>query len=453
MGWKSKIVGHGQEPASQLLANPFNHRRHPDKQRKAVAASIREIGFVKSVIVNRTTGHVIDGHERIMQALAQGDDTMVDVEYVELSEEKEKLALLILDKTSELATVDNASLEALVGDVQTAEQDLADLITEMSQEAGLLDGPGAGEVTEDEVPEPPVDPITKPGDLWILGEHRLLCGDSTKAEDVARLMAGQSINLAFTSPPYASQRKYDESSGFRPIPPDEFVKWFEPIAANVKQRLAADGSWFVNIKEAADEGQKLDYVKRLVLQHKDAWGWMWIEEYCWPRPALPLDPKTSRRFKNGWESVFHFSTQKNFLFKPDEVRHESDGCFTYKDQKAAGKQICDGGQGMGGGAMSPVNQFTGLAYPSNMLPNFGGAKVVGHSAAFPVGLPSFFIKAFSNENANVYEPFCGSGSTLIAAEQLGRKCYGMEISPQYCDVIVKRWETLTGKKAILENSV
>jgi hypothetical protein len=138
MGWKSKIVGHGQEPASQLLANPFNHRRHPDKQRKAVAASIREIGFVKSVIVNRTTGHVIDGHERIMQALAQGDDTMVDVEYVELSEEKEKLALLILDKTSELATVDNASLEALVGDVQTAEQDLADLITEMSQEAGMV---------------------------------------------------------------------------------------------------------------------------------------------------------------------------------------------------------------------------------------------------------------------------------------------------------------------------
>jgi hypothetical protein len=149
MGWKSKIVGHGQEPASQLLANPFNHRRHPDKQRKAVAASIREIGFVKSVIVNRTTGHVIDGHERIMQALAQGEDTMVDVEYVELSEEKEKLALLILDKTSELATVDNASLEALVGDVQTAEQDLADLITEMSQEAGIL-APEFEPSTEDE---------------------------------------------------------------------------------------------------------------------------------------------------------------------------------------------------------------------------------------------------------------------------------------------------------------
>jgi hypothetical protein len=132
-----------------LLANPFNHRRHPDKQRKAVAASIREIGFVKSVIVNRTTGHVIDGHERIMQALAQGEDTMVDVEYVELSEEKEKLALLILDKTSELATVDNASLEALVGDVQTAEQDLADLITEMSQEAGIL-APEFEPSTEDE---------------------------------------------------------------------------------------------------------------------------------------------------------------------------------------------------------------------------------------------------------------------------------------------------------------
>jgi DNA modification methylase len=84
-----------------------------------------------------------------------------------------------------------------------------------------------------------------------------------------------------------------------------------------------------------------------------------------------------------------------------------------------------------------------------MLPNFGGAKVVGHSAAFPVGLPAFFIKAFSEDVANVYEPFCGSGTTLVAAEQLGRKCYGMEISPAYCDVIIKRWETLTGKKATL----
>jgi hypothetical protein len=149
MRWKSNIVGHAKVPASQLLANPFNHRRHPEKQRRAVKASINALGFIKSVQVNTTTGHVIDGHERIMQALAVGDDTLVDVEYVTISEEDEKLALLTMDRTSEMATVDPVALDVLVRDVQTAEQDLADLITEMSQEAGIL-APEFEPSTEDE---------------------------------------------------------------------------------------------------------------------------------------------------------------------------------------------------------------------------------------------------------------------------------------------------------------
>lgn len=90
--WQSKIVGHGKVAASQLLANPFNHRRHPEKQRQVVAASIEELGFIKSVLVNRLTGHIVDGHERVMQALGVGEETEVDVEYVELSPEDEKNA-------------------------------------------------------------------------------------------------------------------------------------------------------------------------------------------------------------------------------------------------------------------------------------------------------------------------------------------------------------------------
>lgn len=112
--WQSKIVGHDRVPAGQLLANPYNHRRHPQQQRDVVAASIDEIGFIKSVIVNRTTGHIVDGHERVMQALGVGEETLVDVEYVELSAEDEKKALLILDASSELAEVDAADVNALV---------------------------------------------------------------------------------------------------------------------------------------------------------------------------------------------------------------------------------------------------------------------------------------------------------------------------------------------------
>jgi DNA modification methylase len=417
MGWKSKIVGHGQEPASQLLANPFNHRRHPDKQRKAVAASIREIGFVKSVIVNRTTGHVIDGHERIMQALAQGEDTMVDVEYVELSEEKEKLALLILDKTSELATVDNASLEALVGDVQTAEQDLADLITAMSQEAGLLDGPGAGEVTEDEVPEPPVDPITKPGDLWLLGEHRLLCGDSTKAEDVERLMAGAKADLCFTSPPYgvaksaklrdhyvpgAAKREsfYDQHEDDPDSWPDLMAGWFaafRPVSECV----------ICNVQMLADNKRAM--VRWLAERSDDL-----VDVIVWDKVnAAP-------------------QMQANVLSNAFEF------CFVF-----------------GGNASRaiPFADFHGTL--SNVLrldPRGKNDHADKHRAVFPLELPAWFMQSLCREAKAVADPFCGTGTTLIAAEQLGRKCYGMEISPAYCDVIVKRWETLTGKKAELETS-
>jgi len=112
--WRSKIVGHGKVAASQLLANPFNHRRHPVKQRELVSASIDRVGIVKSIQVNRVTGRILDGHERVMQALSRGDGTLVDVEYVELSEEDEKKALLILDASREMAGIDNDRLDELV---------------------------------------------------------------------------------------------------------------------------------------------------------------------------------------------------------------------------------------------------------------------------------------------------------------------------------------------------
>jgi len=127
--WRSKIVGHGKVAASQLLANPFNHRRHPQKQRDVVSASIQELGFIKSVIVNQLTGHIVDGHERVMQALGVGDDTLVDVEYVELSPEDEKKALLVLDASSELAEVDASQLDQLVAECSFSHDGFSELLS------------------------------------------------------------------------------------------------------------------------------------------------------------------------------------------------------------------------------------------------------------------------------------------------------------------------------------
>ena len=138
--WRSKIVGHEKVQAGQLMANPFNHRRHPEKQRKVVAASIEELGFIKSVIVNKVTGHIVDGHERVMQALGVGEETLVDVEYVELSPEDEKKALLVLDASSELAEVDASSLDQLVKDCAFQDNLLGKFASEMlsSEEPGRL---------------------------------------------------------------------------------------------------------------------------------------------------------------------------------------------------------------------------------------------------------------------------------------------------------------------------
>jgi hypothetical protein len=138
--WRSKIVGHEKVQAGQLMANPFNHRRHPEKQRKVVAASINELGFIKSVIVNKVTGHIVDGHERVMQALGVGEETLVDVEYVELSPEDEKKALLVLDASSELAEVDASSLDQLVKECAFQDDLLSEFGSEMlgSEEPGRL---------------------------------------------------------------------------------------------------------------------------------------------------------------------------------------------------------------------------------------------------------------------------------------------------------------------------
>jgi hypothetical protein len=210
--------------------------------------------------------------------------------------------------------------------------------------------------------------------------------------------------------------------------------------------MASDGSFFVNIKPACEGLERSLYVFDLVVAMKRKWGWLFAEEFCWERVGIPQ--QVVRRFKNQFEPVYQF-TLGDWKFRPRDVMHESDS-VPQPLGKGAGNTSAAKRQGKSG-AVDPNEIKAGLAYPGNRLPTFASTHTaLGHSAAFPVGLPSFFIKAYSDTEDAVYEPFCGSGSTLIAAEQLRRKCYGMEISPQYCDIIVKRWESLTGQKATLQ---
>ena len=124
---------------------------------------------------------------------------------------------------------------------------------------------------------------------------------------VIRALFGElAANVVVTSPPYATQREYDPSSGFKPVPPDEYVAWFRDVAAGVEAILAPDGSYFLNIKEHADDGERSLYVKDLVIAHKRQWGWRFVDEFCWRKTDNGVPGGWNNRFKNAWEPVFHF---------------------------------------------------------------------------------------------------------------------------------------------------
>jgi site-specific DNA-methyltransferase (adenine-specific)/site-specific DNA-methyltransferase (cytosine-N4-specific) len=439
---RDRITELRRVPASELLPNPKNWRTHPTAQADALRGVLAEIGFADAVLARETPDGLmlIDGHLRAEVA----PDSIVPVLVLDVDEAEADVILATHDPLAAMATVDSSLLSDLLGNVETNNEAIASMLTNLADEAGVGE---SVEVVEDEVPEPPADPITKAGDLWQLGDHRLLCGDCRDAGDVSRLMAGDEVAVAITSPPYASQRKYDTESGFKIIPPDDYVDWFELVQENIASHLADDGSWFLNIKEHCEGGQRSLYVKDLTLAHVRNWRWLFVDELCWQRVSLPGG--FPNRFKNGWEPIFHFCRNPAIKFRPDNVSHDFDsaGMKTCDEVKAAGKHFGftqDGSNGGPGGVRSKNREG---ALPANVLTINGVDNGIDHSAMFPTLLPAFFIRAFSDNSDIIFDPFLGSGTTLIAAEQLGRKCYGLEISPAYCDVIVDRWQNLTGKKA------
>lgn len=464
-GWRNRIVDSGVVNASELTANPANARKHPTSQRAALKGVLNEVGWVARVIVNRTTGLIVDGHLRVEEAAARGETVPVD--WVELSEPEEALILAMFDPIGALAETDQAMLDALLGQIESTDADVLALIDSLA----TPNEPDATPPDADEVPPVPDIAYVQRGEVWTIDTgdgrvHRVMCGDSREPADMDVLIGTSRINLAFTSPPYAEQREYDEASGFRPIKPDEYVEWFAPIAANVKQRLTPDGSWFVNIKSTSTpDGDSTElYVLDLVIAHARQWGWNFATEFCWERNGVPKTP--TRRFKNQFEPVYHFALGR-WKFTPDAVRHKSDNV-----PRAAGPGVGDtnwgGGQGSGASIFGAAKKRTngtkeamadvqgvnhgpgeyigpGLAYPGNRLPTFAGShEALGHSAAFPVGLPQFFVKAYTGPMDIVFDPFLGSGSTVVAAHLENRVGMGMELSPKYCDVILRRLQQATG---------
>ena len=190
------IVGSGTEAPNQLLANPSNWRIHPKAQQQALAGVLDQVGWVAQVLVNQRTGHVVDGHLRVAIAISRSEP-FVPVLYVDLSEDEERLVLASLDPLAAMATTDEAKLRELLAEVSVGSEALAAMLAALAPAE-----PRDGLTDPDNIPEPPDEAVTEPGDLWLLGEHRLLCGDAGSETDLDRLLDGATVDLLLTDPPY-----------------------------------------------------------------------------------------------------------------------------------------------------------------------------------------------------------------------------------------------------------
>lgn len=430
---------------SDLKADPANRRRHPARNVSMMTASLRDVGAARSIVIDETDT-VLAGNGIVAAATAAGisgvrvieaeGDELIAVRRRGLSDEQKRRLAMYDNRTAELA---EWSVEQLAADVRAGldfapffdTKELASLLTAASATPGRTD-PDA---------EPDVRPTTiARGDVFALGSHRLLCGDARDLVDVARVMGETRAALCVTSPPYASQRQYDTTSGFTPIAPDDYVAWFHEVQAAIATVLAPDGSYCLNIKEHCDDGQRHLYVKDLTLAHVRRWGWRFVDEFCWRDTKNGVPGGWPNRFKDAWEPVFHFSRQATIKFNALANGTASEAVFEYSAQTAKTRT----GSGLLG--VKATSERAGVARPSNVI-ECASASTGGHSAAFPVALPAWFMRAFTDPGDTVYEPFGGSGTTIIAAEQLGRAGCALEISPSYCQVAIDRWEAFTGRTA------
>jgi site-specific DNA-methyltransferase (adenine-specific) len=238
----------------------------------------------------------------------------------------------------------------------------------------------------------------------------------------------KSVNIVFTSPPYAEQRK----EVYQGIAVNEYISWFLPFVDEFARILKDDGSFFLNIKEHSINGFKSEYVLQLVLNIIKHTQFGLVDTFCWTKQAYPRGVVNT--FKNAWEPIYHFAKQPNIKIRPQNVA-EPIKEETLKRAKRKQVGLAESGSGYSQPNLETIAGMT-TAFPSNHIhiPNVVNqfSKNKWHPATFPVKLPEWFIKAFTDEGDLVIDPFAGSGTTCLAAKNLGRHYLGFELSYEYC---------------------
>lgn len=393
-----------QRKVDELIPYVRNSRTHSDEQVAQIAASIKEFGWTNPILVDGE-GVIIAGHGRLMAARKLGYEEVPTIELRDLTEAQKKAYVIADNRLALNAGWDNEMLTLELGELAAEGYDL-DLLGFDTKELDALLEPQVvdGLVDEDEVPEVGPEPITKPGDVWVLGRHRLMCGDSTSIDAVDKLMP-ETADMVFTDPPYLM----DFTGG---------------IHADGSKSFNAKHGRIANDKMSEQEGDDfLDAINTIIASKVR--GAFYITFY---RLGIDRYYASMRRTGLQCRSLIIWDKGNHTLSNSDYMSMYEPMFYGWvKDHTFYG-----GNNGMDIWRVERTKK--------NEL----------HPTMKPVALVEKAITDASKANDVVLDLFGGSGTTLIAAEKNGRVARLMELDPKYCDVIVKRWEEFTGKKAVLE---
>ena len=276
--------------------------------------------------------------------------------------------------------------------------------------------------------------------LMINVKTEIFLGD---CKDVLKELADNSVDLIFTSPPYADQRK----KTYGGIPPQKYVEWFLPISQELLRVLKPTGTFVLNIKEKVVKGERSTYVLELILALRKQ-GWLWTEEFVWHKKNC-FPGKWPNRFRDSWERLLQFNKHRKFNMYQDEVKVPIGNWAKKRLQNLSETDKIRDNAKNGSGFGKNVSNWVGkkTVYPTNVLHLATECNNKNHSAAFPDQLPEWFVKLFTEKGDIVLDPFAGSGSTLSVGQRLQRNAIGIEILPDYYEMMKK--EILPNKQFLL----
>ena len=394
---------------ADLIPYAANSRTHSDAQVAQIAASIKEFGWTNPILID-DDNTIIAGHGRLLAARKLGMEEVPAIILDHLTKAQQR-ALVIAD--NQLALNAGWDMDMLKAEIEDLNLDNFD-INLLGFDEKFLDGllepePTAGLTDEDAVPDVPETPKTVLGDVWVLGNHQLMCGDSTSIDAVEKLMDGKKANICFTSPPYnAGSLNVKGQSGtgkkYNSFDDNQTEsEFFDFLTANMTCLMAVSDEVFYNIGLVQDN-------KRTIFKLVNEFGDTFKDVIYWKKKTVA--PHIQKGVINNLvEFILCFGDGKRKFINPQF------GQGTYWN-------VIEGANASG-------NEFSSI-----------------HKATFPIYLPENIITNFTGRNAIVIDCFGGTGTTLIACEKHNRDCRMMELDPKYCDVIIKRWQDFTGKKAV-----